>query len=285
MKTIVLTKGLRGMCINSAMGLLLSKGIRPLAAFDEAHVVAVGEPLAYLPDNTVINEGLVDLIDKSLSISTILAVIKAVAGIRAFVYSSLLRDLGDYAAPPVVLGNGGIVDDVGLFGGGNYPMPIVANYGYEVSNNVKVIVLKFKDSIGTLRSELSRLFIGGYGGRVMVEADAHTVIKHKASFRRLAPALAGVVLPKIPDSCKVSIEESSTIVNVYRCRRCWIDYVGHGSMRRCPRCGNKVVELVKGQGLLRSMSIDGLSAKAKGVLNWSKMTSPLILPVSWFMSS
>lgn len=281
MKALVIEQCGTGICVNSTLRLMLSSGIKPLGAVDDGAVVTIGEAVAYISDDYHESLGrLMPVLELSMCASTALAMVKLTTGLRSYVYSSDLKELGEQAITPVASGGGGVIDDAGSFRG-DEPVPVVKKFTHEPGGGGALIV-RFTGDAGGLIDEVNKLRLMNYDGDVIIEADPLSVLKFRKTLRRLTPSVMGIVVKEFRKLCKLRIINADAVVNVFRCRHCWIDYVGQGQLRTCPRCGNRLVELVKSADRIRLMSIDALVAKAQGELANSKPMRPIILPLTWF---
>lgn len=285
-KSLIIDHCRVGLCINSALRLMINSGIKPIKAIDDAVAVTAGEPLVIINDDEYeVLKGIMPIINLSICISTALAVVKVSTGLRPYVFSSDVKELGDYAIIPVISGNGGFIDDAGLLKG-NEPVPVIKHYTYEVKpNEESILVIRFENDSSRLVEEINKVYAMGYSGSIIIEADASTVFRHRKALRRLAPAVLGIAVRGFRDLCTLKVIDLANTVNVYRCRQCWIDYIGVGQIKTCPRCGSKVIELIKDSNKLRIINPEALLIKAQGELTHSKLTRPIILPLSWFTHS
>jgi len=283
-KSLVIDHCKAGICVNSALRLVISRGVKPIKAIDDAVVVTAGEPLVYINDEQYnVLEGLMPLINLSICTSTALAITKISTGLRPYVFSSDVKELGDYALIPVISGGGGFIDDAGLLKG-NEPVPIIKHYTYQAKpSEESVLVIRFLGDSSGLIEEVNKVYAMGYANNVIIETDALTVLRNRRALRRLAPAILGIAVRGFKDLCTLRVVDVSNTVNAYRCRQCWIDYVGAGQIKTCPRCGGRVIELIKDMDKLRIINPEALLIKAQGELIHSRLTRPIILPLSWFM--
>ncbi|WP_156769882.1 hypothetical protein [Caldivirga maquilingensis] len=275
-----------GLCVNSALRLIVSRGVKPIKAIDDAVVVTAGESLIYIDDEQYeLLKGIIPIINLSICVSTALAIAKISTGLRPYVFSSDVKELGDYALIPVISGNGGFIDDSGLLKG-NEPVPVIKRYTYEAKpSEESTLIVRFTGDSSGLIEEVNKVYAMGYGGDVVIEADALTVIKNRKALRRLAPAILGIAVRGFRDLCTLKVMDVNNTVNTYRCRQCWVDYVGIGQIKTCPRCGSRVIELTKDADKLRLINPEALLIKAQGELTHSRLARPIILPLSWFTRS
>ncbi|WP_291767561.1 hypothetical protein [Caldivirga sp. UBA161] len=283
MKSLIIDHCKVGLCVNSALRLMMSNGIKPIKAIDDAVIVTTGEPLVYINDEqyNAVKE-ILPAINLSICASTALAMVRMSTGLRPYVFSSDVKELGDYAVISVISGNGGFIDDAGLLKG-NEPVPVIRHYTYEIKpSEESTLVLKFTHDSMELIEEINKVYAMGYSGNIIIEADALTVFKNRKALRRLTPAALGVVVRGFRDLCALRVIDVDKAVNAYRCRQCWIDYVGAGQIKTCPRCGSRVIELIKDSSRLRIINPEALLIKAQGELTHSKLNRLIILPLSWF---
>jgi len=280
-KALVIEHCRVGVCVNSALRLMMNRGVKPIAAVDDGVIVTAGEAVAYVNDDqlSTLNQAM-QLISLSICASTAMATVKLNTGLRPFVYSSDLRELGEQATTPVIAGGGGVVDDANLFSGGGL-IPIIKNYTTDPTKG-NVLLVKLSGDAASLMEVVNRTYATGYSGDIIVEADVDSILRFKRSFRRMAPAVLGVVVTGFRQLCTLSVTDADAVMGIFRCRRCWIDYVGTGQLKTCPRCRGRLVELVKMAERIRPMSDDALLARSQGELASSKPIRPIILPLSWF---
>jgi hypothetical protein len=280
-KALVIEHCRVGVCVNSALRLMMNRGVKPIAAVDDGVIVTAGEAVVYVNDDQLntLNQAM-QLINLSICASTAMATVRLNTGLRPFIYSSELRELGEYANIPVITSGGGVVDDANLFSNGG-PIPVVKNYTTNPAED-GVLVIRLSGDLSSLVETVNKTYATGYSGDVIIESDVDSVLRFRKTLRRIAPAILGIVVTGVRRLCTLSVVDVDAVRGIFRCRRCWIDYVGVGQLKTCPRCGGRLVELVKMAERIRPMSDDALLARSLGELTSSKPMRPIILPLSWF---
>ncbi len=243
--------------------------------YDGAPIV-VGEPVADVEVDDVDKlRSVVNELSRSISYSTITSWTRLMVGGRVFVALSAIPGDMDNALRSLMCGGlDGVVPDVRAeiavkdvnvisVCRDETREPCYAHVRLHELSNLRELASKYKvygviiSTPGRISASValearSRALSMSNAKEVLIEMP-HLLLR-PTYLRSLRGVVDGVVISSLGNIVKLALSDQE-MRNVYRCVKCYVDYVSRESMRKCPRCASRLTSLVRDASTLRAYGL------------------------------